>query len=99
MADQRLKAKTGNGAMRRPSIKSDLRASEMLWVLIPIFVAVVVAAVIIDRKQKYSDDKDVKTRPSPGVQAAIGGTSPWIREDGYLHIGFPFPSEEESPEE
>jgi len=68
----------------------------MLWVLILIYIAMVVAAAIIDRKQKYSDDKDVKVRPSPGVQAAIGRTTPWIRKDGYLHIGFPFPSEEES---
>ncbi|UCH05449.1 MAG: hypothetical protein JSW05_04590 [Candidatus Thorarchaeota archaeon] len=68
----------------------------MLRVLILIFIAIVVAAAIVDRKQKYSDDKDVKVRPSPGVRAAIGRTTPSIRPDGYLHSSFSFPSDEET---
>ena len=82
--------------MRRPSIESVQRESEMLWVLILIFTAIIVAAAIIDRKQKYSDDKDLKVRPSPGVRATIGRTTPSILPVGYLHSSFLFPSNEDS---
>lgn len=41
----------------------------MLWVLIPICIAVVIAATIIDRKQKYDPHKNIK--PAPRVIHSI----------------------------
>ena len=65
----------------------------MLWPLILVYIAVVIVAEIIDRKQKYSTEEALKREPTRAdVIAADIRATPWIRPDGFIHSSFKFPS-------
>ncbi|MFQ5834287.1 MAG: hypothetical protein ACE5H4_16410 [Candidatus Thorarchaeota archaeon] len=66
----------------------------MFRVLILVFASMVVVAEIIDRKQNYSDDEALRSRPSRSEQIAVDfRKTPWIQRDGFVHTTFKFPSD------
>ena len=68
----------------------------MLRALILVYIALVLAAEIIDRKQKYSAAEALKTRPTRAELIAIDfRETPWIRRDGFVHTSFKFPSDKD----
>ena len=61
----------------------------MLWLLVPICIAVVIAAAIIDRRQKYDPQRNVKPAPRVlhgipwGHGSSMAGGTPYRSADIY----------------
>lgn len=62
----------------------------MLRALILVYIAVIVVAEIIDRKQKYSTDEALKRRPTRAEQIVVE-----FMRDGFIHTSFKFPSDKD----